>query len=192
MARSLLAIALAASTLGTTGCAAHPKPSQIPPPAAASDTLNLTLPRFDPDVMAVCDPPIGWIARPLRTAPNNVHQVWRSPTGDTAYGVVHFRMPLPVGGGLALSGFLAQMKKTEGTSKLLDRQDDPNLPGIRFVAEGTLHTLRANLILDGWEGWAVYAGTLRSRPINQKELDRAIAAREHTRVGKPHDSSLQP
>ncbi|MGD0766708.1 MAG: hypothetical protein ABSB42_00635 [Tepidisphaeraceae bacterium] len=185
--RSLLVIALTASTLGTTGCAAHPKSNQIPPPAAASDTLNLTPPYFDSDVMAVCDPPIGWIARPLRTAPNNVHQVWRSPTGDTAYGVIHFHMPLPVGGGLALSGFLAQMKKTEGAAKLLDRQDDPNLPGIRFVAEGALHTLRANLIVNGWEGWAVYAGTRQNRPINQKELDLAIAARERTRVGRPHD-----
>jgi hypothetical protein len=187
MARSLLFMALAASTLGTIGCVTHPKSSQIPPGGAGGDTLNLTSPRFDPDVMAVCDPPIGWIARPLRTGPNNVHQVWRSPTGDTAYGVIHFRMPLPVGQNLALSGFLGQMKKAEGVATLLDRQDDPNLPGIRFVAEGGLHTLRGNLIVNGWEGWAIYAGTKRGQPINQKEIDLAIAAREHTRVGKPHD-----
>jgi hypothetical protein len=96
-------------------------------------------------------------------------------------------MPLPVGQNLALSGFLGQMKKTEGVATLLDRQDDPNLPGIRFVAEGGSHTLQGNLIVNGWEGWVIYAGTKRGRPFNQKEIDLAIAAREQTRVGKPHD-----
>jgi hypothetical protein len=151
-------------------------------------TQSLTLPYYDEDVEAVVDPPEGWNPDPQKSSPQHVHQVWVSPTGATAYGVIHFKLPLPVGASLALDGFLAGMKKSEGSAKLISQADDPNLPGIRFVAEGGEYTIRSNLIVDGWEGWAIYAGTRVSKTIIPAELDMAERAREHTQVGQPGTS----
>jgi hypothetical protein len=180
---------LAAAIPFAHGCCSQPRPdlNQIRSGWKTPDTRGLTLPVFDPDVVAICDPPIGWKPDPLKVSPNHTHQVWLSPTGATAYGVIHFTMPLPVGLNLALTGFLSEMKTTEGQATLISRHDDPALPGIRFVAEGGLYRIRANLIVDGWEGWAVYAGTFRSRPILAEELDTAIRARENTHVGRPEN-----
>jgi hypothetical protein len=134
---------------------------------------------------ALCDPPLGWRPDPIKHNADHDHQVWRSPTGDTAYGVIRFSMPLPLGPGFALAGFLSAMKRTEGEANLLNREDDPNLPGIRFVAEGGRYKLYTILIVDGFSGWAVYAGTLRNRAENQPELDAAKFARDHTVLGLP-------
>ena len=73
-------------------------------------------------------------------------------------------------------------------ANLLSQKDDPNLPGIRFVAEGGEYTIRTNLIIVGWEGWAIYAGTRRSIPMIPAELDMAERAREHSQVGQPGTS----
>jgi hypothetical protein len=43
--------------------------------------------------------------------------------------------------------------------------------------------VRTNLFVRGWEGWAVYAGTLQSEPVATEELDLAERAREQTTVG---------
>jgi hypothetical protein len=174
------------SLLWIVGCASQKTDlNQIQAHWGEGDTRGLSLPSYNPDVDAICDPPVGWKPDPLKSDDNHVHQVWLSPTTNTAYGVIHFKLPLPVGANLALSGFLSQMKKTEGDATLLDRHDDPSLPGIRFTARGGVYTIRANLIVHGWEGWAVYAGTQRGKPIDQAELDFAFRAREHTHVGRP-------
>jgi hypothetical protein len=183
--RSPLAITLGAAILLLTGCSSTPK--QTTHGWSAAETVGLSPPFFDPDVDAICTPPLGWKANPLKSSPNHNHQVWLSPNGDTAYGVIHFKIPLPVGQNLAFDGFLSQMKQTEGEATLLDRHDDPTLPGIRFIAAGGIYVIRANLLVSTWEGWAVYAGTLKSGPILQNELDLAIRAREHTRVGRPEN-----
>ncbi len=180
---------LAAAIPFAQGCAAQPKPNlaQIQAGWKSPDTRGLTLPAFNTDVVAVCDPPIGWKPDPLKIGKNHIHEVWLSPSGATAYGVIHFTMPLPVGLNLALTGFLNEMKTTEGDATLLSRQNDPDLPGIRFVADGGLYRIRANLVVDGWEGWTVYAGTIRSKPILPEELDTAVRARENTHIGRPEN-----
>jgi len=182
MVRYLLVVALLGVLIGPAGCC--PAPGRVSKPITFENTAGLSIPFFDPDVIADCDPPVGWKAEPLKSSSNHNDQVWLSPTGDTAYGVIHFTMPLPVGQGLAFVGFLRQMKKTQGEATLLERHDDPELPGIRFVAAGGLYVIRTNLLVAGWDGWAVYAGTLKSGPILPKELDFAVRAREHTRVGR--------
>jgi hypothetical protein len=182
MFRCPLVAVLPAMLFGMAACCSAPK--QTSSGLTPVDTAGLSLPSFDPDVVAVCDPPIGWKAQALKATPNHNDQVWLSPTGETAYGVLHFRMPFPVGRSLALTGFLSQMKKTEGDATLFSRQDDPSLPGIRFVAQGGIYVIRANLLVSVWDGWAVYAGTLKSGLIAPKELDLAVRAREHTHVGR--------
>jgi hypothetical protein len=177
-----LSAVLLAVVFALAGCSASHKSDPIEP--NSTELLGLSPPFYNSDVQAMCDPPVGWKPQPLKASENHTDQVWLSSTGDTAYGVIHFKMPLPVGSGLAFLGFLNQMKKIQGEATLLDRHDDPNLPGIRFVAQGGRYCLRANLQVAGWDGWTVYAGTLKSGPILPKELDLAIRAREHTRVGR--------
>ena len=136
-------------------------------------------------VGAVCYPPAGWKAEPLKKSARHTHQIWLSPTGHTAYGVIHFSLPWPVGPDLVLSAFLHEMQKQEGEARLLDKSSDPRLPGLRFEAQGTVYHLWGNLKVKGWEGWAVYAGSRTGEPILLPELELAAAARESTRVGTP-------
>ena len=90
--------------------------------------------------------------------------------------------PLPVGLNIALAGFLTHMRQDKGEATLMERHDDPSLPGIRFVAEDRVYVIRAILLVEGWEGWAIYAGTLRGRPTDDAELLLAQNAREQTRI----------
>jgi hypothetical protein len=151
-------------------------------PAPIFDALST--PEPFPPVEAVVAPPVGWRPDPLKASDKHNHQVWISPSGNTAYGIIRFKLPWPVGPELALRhGFLPEMKRTEGEARLLSSERDPELPGVRFVAEGGLYRLHTNLITRGWRGWAVYAGTLRSAEIAEDELALAELAREHTTVG---------
>jgi hypothetical protein len=136
-------------------------------------------------VEAIVAPPLGWKPDPLKQSATHKHQVWISPTGNTAYGVIHVQMPLPLGPDLALIGFMSSMRKSEGEGILLEHHTDPALPGIRFVAEGGLYKLRAILVTRDWVAWAVYAGTLRGKPEIAGELNLAERAREATIIGLP-------
>jgi hypothetical protein len=94
--------------------------------------------------------------------------------------VIRFRMPLPVPVELALVGFMAEMRRAEGEGRVLESKTDKNLPGLRFVAEGGRYKIRTNLRVRGSGGWAVYAGSLRSRAENMAELVQAEQSREAT------------
>lgn len=157
--------------------------------ATGPSTLGLSNPQLVDSVQAMCTPPLGWKPDPLKHSARHDHQVWLSPSGHTAYGVIHFSIPLPVSADFVLPFFLAEMKKSEGEATLLSKEKDPTLPGVRFVAEGGLYKMRGNLIVHGWEGWAIYAGTLRKEEVNPAELDLAQRARDHTRVGVTVDAS---
>ena len=122
------------------------------------------------DVQAMVVPPVGWSAEPLKSSDQHTHQVWISPSRNTAYGVIYFSLPLPVGQDLTLWGFLQQMQKTEGRANLLSKEPDDQLPGLRFVAEGMIYTVRTNLIVSGFHGWAIYAGTINQKPVDDVEL----------------------
>jgi hypothetical protein len=147
----------------------------------------LNAPERDDTVEALVVPPVGWIAQPLKHSSRHDHQIWLSPSGSTAYGVIRFKLPLPLSPEAVLKmGFLPEMKRTEGAATLISSERDPSLPGIRFVAEGGKHVVRTNLITRGFKGWAVYAGTMRDRPEVPDELALAELAREQTAVG-PRD-----
>lgn len=155
-----------------------PVATQPSPPAD-----GLSRPQYVDVVRADCVPPSGWGSQPLKADAHHTHQLWLSPSGRTAYGVIHFTLPFPVGHDLVLWAFLNEMRHGEGSAVLLNRQWDSNLDGIRFVAEGGLYTVRTNLLLRGFDGWAIYAGTNTHQDIVQQELALAERARERTRVG---------
>jgi hypothetical protein len=180
-------------TLGsiTLGCAS-PKATA---PSAAPSTLPSGLGErsFVPSVEAACAPPAEWSMRPLKQSKNHTHQVWLSPTGNTAYGVIRFSLPLPVGPDTVLYFFLREMRASEGEARLISKRKDSQLKGLRFVAEGGLYVVRTNLTTKGLRGWAVYAGTRRGHDILPNELSLAELARENTKVevdGNP--ASVKP
>jgi hypothetical protein len=164
------------------GCRAQ---APVPGDDAVSRAIasGLNPPRANRDVQAWVVPPLDWKPDTLKTSARHTHQVWISPSGSTAYGVIYFNLPLPVGSDLTLWGFLQEMQRVEGRADLLSKENDEQLPGLRFVAAGGLYTIRTNLIVSGFNAWAVYAGTLNDRPVNPAELALARCAREQTRVG---------
>ncbi len=172
--------------LSTCLTACHP---HAPVPDRQSIRLagesGLAPPSTDRDLNAVVVPPLGWKPEPVKVSPKHRHQIWISPSGNTAYGVILFHLPLPVGSNLALRGFLNQMKNTEGTADLLRREDDDTLPGIRFVVDGAFYTVSGNLTTAGFSGWVVYAATVRAKPVDTTELFTATRAREQTHVNLP-------
>ena len=128
---------------------------------------------------AICLPPPGWTLKPSDQTDRYAQRVWVSPTGRTSYGVIRFIMPLPVGNNLALTGFLAEMKRTEGDSHLISKT--PLSDGrLAFVAEGGRYHTNGIILTRGTSGWAIYAGTLRSGPLALDEISLAVHARDST------------
>ena len=163
------------------GCAPRPAPQGVALPTTRPGELGDRT--IVASVNAACFPPLDWTMDPLKQTKNHVHQVWVSPTGNTAYGVIRFSLPLPVGPETVLWFFLREMRASEGAARLISKRRDPQLNGLRFVAEGGQYDVRANLTTRGLRGWAVYAGTRRDREILPKELFLAELAREKTETG---------
>lgn len=155
------------------------------PTTAPSTQLSSSVANRDVD--AYVSPPIGWSPEPLKSSSKHAHALWIAPSGATAYGVIRFTLPFPVGYDLALWGFLREMKRTQGEANLVSKQWDENSRALQFVADGGIYRVRVNLMLDGWHGWAVYAGTRRDREIVPIELEVAEVARDHTAVGLGND-----
>lgn len=191
MHRSVRTFPFVALLLLTTQCSTMTDPlaqtasAVVPLTPTTQPTADLEQAFPLKEVRAQVTPPEGWNPRPLKKSKKHTHQIWVSPSGQTAYGVMHFRLPLPVGPEMALWGFMREMEKKQGDAVLRAKRKDPRLPGIRFVAEGGKFEIRTNLIVRGSEGWAVYACTPRNGPVEQDELDLARRAREHTRIGLP-------
>jgi hypothetical protein len=187
---SLLAViaAVLLLTLSSVGCQSSHQGlvnAQAAPTLEQSAEMGLEPAQYLNPVRANVTPPLGWEAQPLKSSDEHAHEVWISPSGHTAYGVIRFDLPLPVGHELALKGFLGQMRQSEGEARLLSKQWDDSMRGMRFVATGGLYTIRTNLLVRGSGGWACYAGTLKNQPIDNEELELAVAARDHTTYGQP-------
>ena len=186
------------------GCASHrgPSPAAMDEPApvlaAARDTVGRGLSDMSagepalpdpvpyPVVEARVAPPPGWQPDPIKRSSTHAHQVWLSPSGNTAYGVIRMNLPLPfIGPDVVIRPFLDEMRQSEGQAILLSRKTDRRLPGpgIRFVAEGGEYRIRTNLMTRGFRAWAVYAGTRLGSPEDSMELAQAEAARERTKIG---------
>lgn len=139
---------------------------------------------YDDELEVTLRAPEGWRLEPPKRTSQHVHKTWISPTGDTAYGVIRFSLPFPLTRDLALWGFLREMRRKEGEATVLEKTDDPKVGVMRFVAEGGKYKVRTKLVVRGFRGWAVYAGSLRSRGENAGEMPVAEAARDATGLGK--------
>ncbi len=169
-------------------CRSHRPVPPVEPALAKS--LGLQPPREIEAVDAIATPPQDWPAEPLKSSEKHAHQVWLSPTGDTAYGIIHFTLPgiaaiISVPNDWVLDGYIREMKKDQGDARLISKQRDRELPGTRFIAEGGLYRTFNNLIVSGKHGWVIYAGILRAKPVNDEEFKLAEEAREQTQIKMP-------
>ena len=189
MVRALTVGLMVLAGLAVAGCqGTAPRPvARSFPTTWPSGTTLITLAA----VRAQCDPPPGWKADPLKRDERHTHQVWLSPTGRTAYGVIYFSVPLPIGVSAVRWQFLREMKKQQGGATLIEDQYDPKLPGIRFVVDDPVYRTRFNLVVNGFQGWAVYAGTVRDQPIEPEELELAEKARDRTVLGLPEQAAAR-
>jgi hypothetical protein len=126
-------------------------------------------------------PPAGWRIDRADQTSRYVQRVWLSPTGRTSYGVIHFTLPLPLGERVALAGFLAEMKRSEGDARLISRK--PLDGRLAFIAEGGRYHVDGIIVTKGLRGWAIYAGTLRHQSPALDELELAVQARDNTTLG---------
>jgi len=169
------------AVLTATGCQNAPKPVPTTSPAAT----GLAPLAWDDHVQAQCDPPTGWTPLPLQNDSRHTEILWVSPSTDTAYGIVHINLPLPVGligVDRILQGILDDMVAKQKMATVLGRQDDDKLPGLHVDIKGGEYHVRGDLTAISWEAWFVYASTSNDDPIHQKELDLAESARDHTIV----------
>lgn len=193
MSNRLSRVLFCLTLLAGVGAGCQSKYANIPTYQPATQPLSdngLTDPAPFTPVDAVVTPPVGWKPDELKSSDQHTHQVWLSPTGKTAYGVIHFGLPLPVPATWILDSFLSAMKESEGEATLIGPpQKDDSLPGVRFTVEGGDYKMRVNLICKGFRGWAVYAGTRRNQQEIPAELELAERARDKTQVGVPTTST---
>jgi hypothetical protein len=141
------------------------------------------IPQRIDELDATVDPPPGWILERSDDTARYVQRVWVSPTGRTSYGVIRFNLPLPLGKEIALEGFLAQMRESEGEARLIEKHRDRAQDRLIFAAEGGRYRLDGIIVTRGFHGWVVYSGVLRNSPLALDELESAVHARENTRLG---------
>jgi hypothetical protein len=135
-------------------------------------------------IKAVVKPPVGWHLDPVKESDGSLNYTWKSPTGKTAFGVIHFGMPFPVPTWVVYPNVIQKMKEHEGEANVITGPlKDENLPGMRFTVDTGDYRMRSNLITKGFSGWIVYAGTLRNDEEVPAELELAEKSREKTRVG---------
>lgn len=175
--RRVAAIALFLLTLA--GCRSAP----LNPVFATDRPATLASHAFVADLNATPAPPHGWALDEPRVDSDSYQLVWISPTGQTAYGVIRFDLPFPVGHDLTLFGFLRTMRAQDGQADLLDKQWDPDREALRFVVRGKQYELSALMIVRGSAGWVSYAGTRVETPVVESEKAIAEQARERTRFG---------
>jgi hypothetical protein len=176
-----LALSVLVGLLILSGCRSSASRSATTRPASTQTTDGLDRQRIDA-LDAICAVPAGWKPDPMKHSDSFDHEVWISPTKRTAYGVIRFHLPWPVGHELALWGFLVEMRASEGEAKLISKHWDQNLRGLRFVAGGGRYNVRANLFAHGFTGWTVFAGSLTKFTVDEEELKQAELARENTVV----------
>jgi hypothetical protein len=188
LVQKFVLLVVAMMTIGMcVGCAnlrsSNSRSSKAKPPTQLA--MPTTLPagvdkaKFFAELDASPFVPTGWLVQPLKKKSNSTHTTWVSPTGRTAYGVIYFRLPLPVGAELAFRyGFLPAMRQAEGEAKVLEQKWDAASRSLRFVVEGGQYKLRSIMVVRGLSGWTYYAGTLRSQPEDHVELKIAEDAKE--------------
>jgi hypothetical protein len=165
------------------GCAHSNAPADFRPSARPATTSPTTLPTAPLQTFSTfsahANPPEGWTLSTTSVDDRHEHMTWVSPSGDTAVGVIYFKLPWPVGHEIAFRyGFLPEMRRGEGEAEVLEKNWDPAIEGLRFVVNSRNFRVSSKFLVRGLRGFATYSGTKRALPVNEVEERQAIEVRE--------------
>lgn len=117
--------------------------------------------------------PRDWEKLPLRRTPLYTHQQFRSPSGLTAVGVAHIRLPLPFStqtlAWLVKKEYTKRLARGNGAANLLARWSD-EIGREWFVAENGKYHASGYIQARGLGAWIVYSGYRLSDPPQPVEL----------------------
>ncbi len=102
---------------------------------------------------------------------------WRSPTHQTAVGIVYIRMPLPFPASTLMWFAKQEYCKRSEDGKLVDQWTD-NFGRPWFEAESKRYHVRGFVITKGFEAWIVYSGYRTEKPLIPDEVAAAKRAQE--------------
>lgn len=197
--RWISGLVLCALAVGAVGCSSEqPRKMSVmlsastAPPAtqATSAMLPLTTPTAvvrpvvyqDSELQAICMPPAGWVDKGMKQGDNHVRRTWVDPTNTMGYCVIRASLPLPVGESMVLSAFLAEVRKTQGDARLIEKRSSGE--GLTFVAESPILRYEGRVHCSGFRGWIVFASILNTDSAHPENLKVAEAARDATILGQ--------
>jgi hypothetical protein len=187
---SVVAISMGAAI---AGCASKPEAFPTRHHAAelayADDAMIPATQRSDLHTFShfslYASPPEGWTMKDNTGDPRVEHVIWTSPSGNTAFGTIFFTLPFPFGHDITFNyGFLAEARRREGSAEVIEKHWDPEIEGLRFTVKTPRFTVEAKFFVRGKRGWAAYAGTKTTQPVNEAELQQARQAREDAEFGE--------
>jgi len=185
--KSWASVGLLALLLGTgAGC-------QTAPPVSVRSLINhqamidfsglRSVEQFDL-VKAQAAPPASWKQLALKRGPMYTDMQWRSPSGSSAVGVAHVKMPLPLGARTLLWFAKGQYAKQSEDGRILGQWVD-TLGRSWFEAETNKYRVRGFIVTKGFEAWIIYNGFKTQIPTDVSELAMGARAME-TIVPQPH------
>lgn len=125
-------------------------------------------------VKAQAAPPAAWRQLEPKRRALYTDQQWRSPSGRTAVGVAHVRMPLPLNSRALLWFAKGQYTKQGDDGRLIGQWVD-DLGRSWFEAANNKYHVRGFIVTDGFEAWIVYTGRKTTEPTDMSEI--ALGAR---------------
>ena len=129
-------------------------------------------------------PPLSWKQLAVKRGPMYTDVQWKSPSGASAVGVAHVRMPWPLSARALLWFAKGHYAKESDDGRVLGQWVD-ELGRSWFEAENNKYHVRGFIVTRGFEAWIVYNGYKTTVPTDMFEL--ALAARSmETIVPTPH------
>ena len=126
------------------------------------------------EVKAEAAPPAAWKPLTLKRHAMYTDMQWRSPSGTTAVGVAHVKMPLPLGSRALLWFAKGHYAKQSEDGRVIGQWVD-ELGRSWFEAENNKYHVRGFIVTKGFEAWIVYTGRKTTVPTDMSEI--ALGAR---------------
>jgi hypothetical protein len=126
------------------------------------------------NVKAEAAPPTSWKELVPKKTSFYTDMQWRAPSGNTAVGGAHVKMPLPLDAGAVVWFAKQRYSKQSEDGKLINQWVDA-LGRSWFEAENNKYHVRGYVVTKGFTAWIVYSGFKTQGPIDTSEL--ALAAR---------------
>lgn len=118
--------------------------------------------------------PKTWEAMPLVKTPLYTHQQWRSPSRLTGMGVVHAKLPLPLGRKMVVWLAKKEYTKRANDGRVIAEWED-DVGRTWFEAQNDKYHVRGYVQVEGFGVWFVYYGHKTATAPDPAEI--SLAAR---------------